>query len=215
MANRSSGLDPRLRSDARRNQLRILRAAADLLATDPAASIQRIADAAQVARPTVYRRYPTREALIDAIRAEAVNEFHATLDDVAANGSTGAEAIEQLIRSLARISADYPVLLEGTPLHPAGNPSDRVAVNELSLLVERFEAHLTRGQHDGSLRDDLPPDVLRHAMFGALSAVLRLRRQRPEAAQPDSTDVGLQVAALLMDGLRPRTPARHPAPDAD
>jgi AcrR family transcriptional regulator len=155
--------DSGLRSDARRNQQRILRAAARLLAADPASTIQQIADEAEVARPTVYRRYPTREALVEAIIAEATAEFAVALDDVASQAGSAAEAIGQLIRQLARISADYPILLSGPDgAHPPGDGTRR----EMAALVSRFDAQIARGQQDRSVRTDLAPEVLRHSLFG-------------------------------------------------
>ena len=53
------------------SQRRILLAAARVLADDPAASMQQVADEAQVARPTVYRCYPSTAALVEAIGHEA------------------------------------------------------------------------------------------------------------------------------------------------
>ena len=197
--------DSGLRSDARRNQQRILRAAARLLAADPTSTIQQIADEAQVARPTVYRRYPTREALIEAIVAEAAAEFGAALDHVASHSGSAAEAIRQLIGWLARISADYPILLSGPDgAHP---PRDD-ARGDMTALVGRFDAQIARAQQDHSIRTDLAPEILRHSLFGALAMSLRLRQQQPAGTRLGPDEIGEQVASLFMEGLRPRTPAK-------
>ena len=63
-----------LRADAARNADRILDAAAWLLGEDPAAGMGRIADAADVGRATLYRHFPTREALFDALRARGYEQ---------------------------------------------------------------------------------------------------------------------------------------------
>jgi AcrR family transcriptional regulator len=63
-------------SDALRNDRLILEAAARVLAEDPKATMQRIADEAGVARLTVYRRYRDREALRRAIFEAAAAEAH-------------------------------------------------------------------------------------------------------------------------------------------
>jgi AcrR family transcriptional regulator len=194
-----------LRSDAKRNQQRILRAAARLLAADPTSTIQQIADEAQVARPTVYRRYPTREALIEAIIAEAVAEFGAALDHVASHSGSAAEAIEQLIRWLARITADYPILLSGPDA--AHQPHDD-ARPDMAALVGQFDAQIARGHQDQSIRTDLAPEVLRHSLFGALSMSLRLRQQQPAGTRLSPDEIGEQVASLFIEGIRPRTHAK-------
>jgi AcrR family transcriptional regulator len=63
----------RIRADAERSTARILEAAEAVLAVDPAASMERIADAAGLTRVTVHRRFASRAALLDAL-AEQLNE---------------------------------------------------------------------------------------------------------------------------------------------
>lgn len=186
---------PDLRADARRNQRRILLAAARVLADDPAASMQRIADEAEVARPTVYRRYPTREALVEAIGREAVDEFAAALD--AAQDEEGTAAtLARLIRALARIGADYPIVLAGgTHAH------------DTAAVVERVDTLIVRGQAAGELRADVTSEVMRHALFGALTAGLRLARAEGAAghavaARSDPEAIGTQIAAIIVEGMR-------------
>ncbi len=56
--------DENLRADARANRDRILDVARDALATDPAASLNSIAKAAEVGAGTLYRHFPSRESLV-------------------------------------------------------------------------------------------------------------------------------------------------------
>jgi AcrR family transcriptional regulator len=56
--------DENLRADARDNRDRILEVARDALAADPEASLNSIAKAAGVGAGTLYRHFPTREALV-------------------------------------------------------------------------------------------------------------------------------------------------------
>jgi AcrR family transcriptional regulator len=200
---------PGLRVDARRNQQRILRAAARLLAIDPGTSIQLIADEAQVARPTVYRRYPTKEALVDAILSDAMDQFDATLAQVATHSSTAAEAVEQLIRSLARIGSDYPILFTAPSAHPSSGDEGNAARQGMAALVARVDDQIARGHRDHTIRTDIAPPVLRHALFGALAMTLQLRQQEPMAATLTPEEVGDQVASLLMNGLRPHREAQR------
>lgn len=190
------GPAPDLRADARRNQRRILLAAARVLADDPAASMQRIADEADVARPTVYRRYPTREALVEAIGREAVEEFATALDAAQGRDENAAATLTRLIRALARIGADYPIVLAGgTHAH------------DTAAVVERVDALIVRGQAAGELRTDVTSEVLRHSLFGALAAALRLARAdstTADAVAPpsDPEAIGSQVAAIIVEGMR-------------
>ncbi len=56
--------DEKLRADARENKERILDVARDAFAADPAASLNSIAKAAGVGAGTLYRHFPSREALV-------------------------------------------------------------------------------------------------------------------------------------------------------
>jgi AcrR family transcriptional regulator len=56
--------DETLRADARANRDRLLEVARDALATDPEASLNSIAKAAGVGAGTLYRHFPSREALV-------------------------------------------------------------------------------------------------------------------------------------------------------
>src|SRR5690349_14535570 len=59
--------EPALRIDARRNVERIVSTAIEVLLADPEAGMEQIAAASDVHRTTIYRRFPTREALMDAL----------------------------------------------------------------------------------------------------------------------------------------------------
>lgn len=63
----------RLRADAEHNTARILAAAEEVLAADPAASLERIGEAAGLTRATVHRRFASRQALLDAL-TEQLNQ---------------------------------------------------------------------------------------------------------------------------------------------
>jgi AcrR family transcriptional regulator len=192
-ADRSGDAASELRIDARRNQKRILLAGARVLATDPHASMQRIADEAEVGRPTVYRRYPTRDALVEAIAQDAITEFTAALDEAETDGGDAASALESLIRALTRIGADYPVIFESQTAHNA------------KPVVDRVEQLIVRGQAEGAVRADVTPEVLRYALFGALSACLRVARDPSTGASRRGTnEIAAQLAAIIVDGVRPR-----------
>src|ERR1700755_676235 len=66
--------EARLRSDARRNRRTVLDAAVALLAQRPQATMQEVADASGLGRTTVYRHFPRRQDLIDALYEEVLRE---------------------------------------------------------------------------------------------------------------------------------------------
>lgn len=168
---------------------RILLAAARVLADDPAASMQQVADEARVARLNLYRSYPTTKALVEAIGQDAAKEFAAALDHARAAGDGAAATLTRLIRELARIGADYPIVLQ-SPHTPD--------IDEVGARVDEL---IQDAQRSGELRADVASDVLRHALFGALWAGLRLTRD-PALPQVDSDVIGTQIAAVVVEGMR-------------
>ena len=75
----------RLRADAQRNQDRLLEAAAAAFASDGAsASVKDIARAAGVGIGTLYRRFPSKELLIEATYRHEVQDLCAAAADLAA-----------------------------------------------------------------------------------------------------------------------------------
>ncbi|MEU6609562.1 helix-turn-helix domain-containing protein [Streptomyces shenzhenensis] len=65
----------RIRADAERSTARILEAAEAVFAEDAAASLERIADAAGLARVTVHRRFASRTALLDALAEQLSQRY--------------------------------------------------------------------------------------------------------------------------------------------
>lgn len=66
-----SPTDPPRRRDALANLARIVAAAGELMAQDPDVPVGQVARHAGVGRSTLYRHFPTREALVDAVRRRA------------------------------------------------------------------------------------------------------------------------------------------------
>jgi AcrR family transcriptional regulator len=64
--------EPR-RSDAERNRRLVIEAGIELLPRDPETSMREIADASGVGRTTLYRHFPNRDSLLEAVIAEIVD----------------------------------------------------------------------------------------------------------------------------------------------
>src|ERR1044072_6878361 len=70
-----------LGADAERSVRAILEAAERVLAEDPGAPMEQIAEAAGLARTTVHRRFANRQALIEALAASAKQQLTDAIDD--------------------------------------------------------------------------------------------------------------------------------------
>ena len=143
------------RADARRNVQRILEATTALIARDPAISMERIAEGAGVSRATLYHHFPNRDALMDALTDQSIEEVTAAL--AAARPAEGApsEAMERVLRAAWQVIGRYRGL---------------VIVNqrlERAVLRARLEPALAplrtliaRGQDGGEFDPELPVEWL-------------------------------------------------------
>ncbi|RLK55080.1 TetR/AcrR family transcriptional regulator [Actinokineospora cianjurensis] len=97
-----------LRADAERSVRAILEAAERVLAANPAASLEQVAEAAGVARTTVHRRFANRQALVDTLVTTVMDQLDAVID--AANPDTAPPlvALHQVTASVLRLKLGWP-----------------------------------------------------------------------------------------------------------
>jgi AcrR family transcriptional regulator len=125
---------PAARRDAVRNYHRILAAAREVLGesgTD--AGMEEIAARAGVGVGTVYRRFASKDALIDELLQLALEEILAVADSALAR--TDGHGLEELLRGLGRSFADharYASLLLQRPTDAATTRQMRAAIDELT-----------------------------------------------------------------------------------
>ncbi|GMA22449.1 TetR family transcriptional regulator [Luteimicrobium album] len=192
-------LPGRLR-EARANDTAVLDAARELFSEQGnAVSMADIARRAGVGVGSVYRRYPTKDALVDALRLEGVRDvarLAASIADAldAAGGSTpreprGPGAVETFV-------ARHITGARGPMLRPTGarrplSPELAAASEELRAALERLVAH------DRSAR--LVPEGFTTA--DAMQLLVHLRPPLPyPRAQVDA--LHLRYLALVVRGLR-------------
>jgi AcrR family transcriptional regulator len=192
------------RADARRNQQRILRAAARLLAEDPGVSMQRIADAAEVARPTVYRRYPNRETLINAILGQALEDLTGILRGIGERTERPGEAIADLLRAFAEVGVRYPMLLGFRPAahDHDGDDGHGGPLTGWDELAGKFNGLVLQAQAQGALRPGIRPYVLLLSFIGALD--MALQPTRHGASPEEANETASQVADIFLEGIQRR-----------
>jgi AcrR family transcriptional regulator len=178
-----------LRADARRNRERILAAARHACA-EYGSSVQMddVARHAGVGVGTLYRHFPTKDALIDALVSEKILTTSENIRG-ALEIEDPWEAFAHALRANAEVMAADAALREalvrlGPDVSHAGE-----AHAELEALAERL---VTRAQAAGVLRLDVTPQDI-----GALMAGLCASMGRPKLDWRRHLE-------LLLDGLRTR-----------
>ncbi len=138
----------RRRSDAARNRDRILVAAREALADSPAeVSMAEIARRAEVGMATLYRNFPGRRELLEALFAEEVEELCQAAGHV--SGAPGDALIAWLRRFTVFHHSKHPIaaeLLRHTDAADAvfGSSRDRVLAAGTPLLIAAQQAHQVR-----------------------------------------------------------------------
>ena len=200
--------EPRpLRSDAERNRRRVLDAAAAVFAEHGLdAGVDLVARAAGVGVGTIYRRFPTKEDLLEAVVADRLERFEArlaALDDDGDPWETFAAAAEALASSVAQDRGFYQVLQEARKLLPlTTDRARRCTIDAIAPILER-------AQRAGVVRADLVPvDVISLAKVGATLPAWRME------AEPE---LWRRYLAVVLDGMRPEAarPLPHPPPRLD
>ena len=143
------------RADARRNARRILEATAELIATDPDATMEQVAARAGVSRVTLYNRFSNREALMDALTERSVEEVRAALAGADPEAGAAVEAMERMLRAAWPVIGRYRGLVI---------VNRRLARSELRArlapALEPLRSLVRRGQESGDFDPDLPPEWL-------------------------------------------------------
>jgi TetR/AcrR family transcriptional repressor of mexCD-oprJ operon len=153
-----------LRADAARNLHRIVEVAARMLGDDPHVGMAAIAAAADVSRATVYRHFPTREALMDAIRSQALAAGAHAIVECRLEEGCAADALRRLVEAWLEIAERYGFAqLVGHPGSPLG---DEDRAHRRRAFGEPLTALFTRGQAAGEFSVAVTPEWATR-VFGA------------------------------------------------
>jgi TetR/AcrR family transcriptional regulator, mexCD-oprJ operon repressor len=169
----------------------ILEAAAGVLATrGESASMSDVAEAAGVARATLYRYFPNRQALLDELAALAVADAESRLVGARLAEVPTDEGVSRAVRALVEVGDSF-IVLARERVQPDGNQFEHRVGNPLRELVERAQAL-------GDLRDDVPAIWLTDALVALVVSVLG---SRPAAGREDTI---ARITTLFLDGARRR-----------
>jgi TetR/AcrR family transcriptional repressor of mexCD-oprJ operon len=146
----------------------ILNQAAKVLADDQdTASLADIARAAGVARSTLYRYFPNREVLLQALTEQALCELRARIQEAEIDILPFSEAIARVTRGFLATGTKYVALAN---VWPKPTKSAESEVNEPLIRL------IGRGIKDGSIRGGLQAEVVM-GIYGDMikGAILRAK----------------------------------------
>ena len=191
-AETAAGAARPLRRDAERNRLRILRAAAEVFTEQGLrATLDDVADRAGVGVGTVYRRFPDKEALVEALFTERLDNLVGFAEQALADPDPWAGLVDLLERAATVMAGDRglrQMLMYATYGQDRAEQARTRMQPVISKVVERAQAA-------GVLRADLcPTDIpLLEFMLGAAA----------EYAMGVRPEIWRRYLALMLDALRP------------
>jgi len=195
-----AGIRP-LRRDAERNRQRILEAASEIFTERGLdVSLDEVARHAGVGVGTVYRRFRSKEDLVEALFVDRIEEVAALAEQAAEEADPWSGLVcfmEQMTAMLAGDLGLRQMLMFAT----YGRDKVWYARQRNAPLVTRL---VERAQAAGQLRSDLKQTDIPFLVF-VLTEVAQLAREV-------SPEIWRRYLALVLDGLRPEREGVTPLP---
>ena len=180
----------RPRADATRNRQQLLDVATRMFASAEAEpSMRAIANEAGVGIATLYRHFPTRESLVDAVYRDQVSRLTAGARDLLAQLDP-----PTALRRWMDLFGDWIATKNGMldtllTMVESGEITHAHTRTELLAAIDHI---LEAGRTSGELRADVPAEDIAAALIGIFTA----------AGSPEHKAMAARLLNLLMDGLR-------------
>ncbi len=185
-----------LRADARRNRERLLEVAVRAFSEDgPDAPLESIARTAGVGIGTLYRHFPTRDALVEAAYRNELDRLCDAVPELIAELPP-----DRALRRWMDLFVDYMVTKRGMAgalravIASGGNPYAHSRDRLLTAIGDLRAA----GVRAGVIRDDVPAEDVLAGLSGITLTI----------SDPTRRDQASRLLDLLMDGLRHRPDPR-------
>ncbi|MGC4107551.1 MAG: helix-turn-helix domain-containing protein [Thermomicrobiales bacterium] len=174
-----------MRADARRNYDRLVEVAHEVFTEQGVgASLEEIARRAGVGTGTLYRHFPTREALQLAVMEQAFTNQHAYALTLLQRDNA-ADALDDYIRYWMRHTAIYKGLAVEAMKAAMEGDTEQMASSCLLVRVDA-ETILTRAQESGQIRADVTQKDVWRLLHGVVMAV-------------KDTEIDQDTAAVMVD----------------
>ena len=188
----ASHRDPRPRADAARNREAVLRAATEVFArSDTEPSMRALAREAGVGIATLYRHFPTRETLVDAVYQDQVMRLTKGATELVA-GHPPAEALRLWMDLFAEWMATkngmrntLVAMIDADQIAHAGTRDE---------LLAAIDVILRAGAEAGDIRADTSAEDVAAGLIGILTVT------GPPSVNPQAA----RLLNLLHDGLSAR-----------
>lgn len=181
-----------MRADSIRNRDRLIGAATAIFSTGGSqASLGAVARQAGVGIGTLYRHFPTREALFEAVYRHEVDHLGELAETLARDGEP-VEALRTWLQSNVRLVATKKGMIEALQLAAYG--SSELKAYSTARLVRAIGLLLDRAAAAGEIRTDVSAEDLLRVIIGIFYS----------QGAMDWQPAALRLVDVFVDGLRRR-----------
>ncbi|MFJ8098067.1 TetR/AcrR family transcriptional regulator [Streptomyces griseofuscus] len=188
--------------DAHSNRSRILTTARQKLRDDPDASLGSIAQAAGVARRTLYGHFSSWQALIAELTQEAAQAVQQAFAATRTPGADPLAAMARMVLAAWAVGDQYRMLIS---LRRRGVGAEAIRAT-LAPAREEAVATIRRGQREGVFAGHVPAPVLAQALEALM---LALAEENTESTWADPRGEAAATAFLVAAGVTPQVAARR------
>lgn len=179
-----------MRADSIRNRELLLDAAANVFsAGGPQASLEAVAREAGVGIGTLYRHFPTREALFEAVYRHEV-DLLGDLAEQLAKDEQPVGALKTWLQANVRLVAAKRGMIEALQL--AAHGSSELKAYTYQRMLGAVRLLLDKAVQSGEIRDDVSAEDLWRTLIGIFYA----------QGTPDWQRGALRMVDIFVDGLR-------------
>lgn len=157
----------------------------------PQASLEAVARQAGVGIGTLYRHFPTREVLFEAVYRHEVDHLAELAEQLAGNGDP-VEALRKWLQANVRLVATKKGMIEALQLVAHG--SSELKAYSFERLTKAIGLLLGPAITAGQIRADVPPEDLLRTLYGIFYS------QGTTDWQPNA----LRLVDVFVDGLAKR-----------
>ena len=184
------------RADRTRNRELLLLAAAEVFRSGGAqASLEAVAKRAELGIGTLYRHFPTREALFEAVYRREIEQLADLAEELCASREPPLEALRQWLHANIRMVATKKGMLSALAL--AVDSSSELYAYSSRRLTTAADSLLKHAISAGAVREDISAEDLVHTVIG-----LCLTRNLP-----GSEDAVIRLLDVFVEGLSVRNSA--------
>ena len=138
-----------------------------------ATTVDEIAEAADVARQTVFNHFPYKEALAIELGAENIQQAAVRAHALLEAGTPAIEVLQRIAHSILDASieeGECSVIVARELLHP--DPDRALRAAERVPLYGLMEAILLQAREEGDVRADLPLDIVAKRLCAILTSIV-------------------------------------------